>query len=213
MSDTVPDLRPQLFAAQRWYAELVRGVDPTRLSEPTPCPDFDVRALLAHMSSVLHKVVALAEDHADPYRGLHSDPTAMAAAAEELARQEVDGRSPQEMVQRVHERIAQAETAWTDAVLDEDIQLGWGPVLPGRIVAGIYLMEILSHGWDLATATGQPSEAPTQVATIGAQMARAMLPEQPRGIADGVPFGPVVASAPDAGPTEQLVNWTGRPSR
>ncbi len=35
----------------------------------------------------------------------------------------------------------------------------------------------------------------------------------PRVIDKGVPFGPKVEPAPDAGPTEAMVNWTGRASR
>ena len=86
-------------------------------------------------------------------------------------------------------------------------------MLPGRVVTAIYLMEVLSHAWDLATATGQPSEAPGGLGHAGLAAARAGLPAEPRGIEHGIPFGPVVESAPDAGPTEQMVNWTGRASR
>ena len=44
-------------------------------------------------------------------------------------------------------------------------------------------------------------------ATLG--IMKITLPESPR---EGFPFGPPVAPAPDAGPTERLVNWVGRAS-
>ena len=98
----------------------------------------------------------------------------------------------QELAESVRAQTSRAREVWTDAVLDTPIQLGWGPVLPGRVVTAIYLMEVLSHAWDLATATGQPSEAPGGLGHAGLVAARAGLPAEPRGIEHGIPFGPVV---------------------
>ncbi|GMA41450.1 hypothetical protein GCM10025883_34950 [Mobilicoccus caccae] len=74
-------------------------------------------------------------------------------------------------------------------------------------------MEVLAHGWDLATAAGLPAEAPAEIAEAGLAAARATLPAEPRGMANGVPFDAVVEPAADAGPTERLANWLGRVSR
>ncbi len=210
---TAPDLRSQLFAAQDWYAVLVAGVDTGELSRPTPCAEFDVRMLMTHVGVVLDKIIGFATDHRDLYRDHELSPAEMRAAAEVLARERIDGRSASELAESVRAQTSRAREVWTDAVLDTPIQLGWGPVLPGRVVTAIYLMEVLSHAWDLATATGQPSEAPGGLGHAGLAAARAGLPAEPRGIEHGIPFGPVVESAPDAGPTEQMVNWTGRASR
>ena len=192
---------------------LVAGVDTGELSRPTPCAEFDVRMLMTHVGVVLDKIIGFATDHRDLYRDHELSPAEMRAAAEELARERIDGRGASELAEWVRAQTARAREVWTDAVLDTPIQLGWGPVLPGRVVTAIYLMEVLSHAWDLATATGQPSEAPGGLGHAGLAAARAGLPAEPRGIEHGIPFGPVVESAPDAGPTEQMVNWTGRASR
>ena len=66
------------------------------------------------------------------------------------------------------------------------------------------------HGWDLAVATGQPSEADPALVEAVAGITRAFIPAEQRGGA--VPFGPVVEPRPEAGPTERLANWSGRPS-
>ena len=211
---TTPDLREPLFAAQAWAATIVENVRMDQLDASTPCRDFDVRALLAHMSTVDTKIIGFATDHRDVLRDHDATPAEQAAAAEAWAVEHVDDRTLQEVACAIREKSASARTVWTDDVLDTPIQLGWGPILPGSIVTGIYVMEVLTHAWDLAMATGQPSEAPGGLGTIGLAAARASLPDDmPRGIAHGVPFGPKVVSAAGAGPTESMVNWTGRSSR
>lgn len=208
-----PDLRAPLFAAQDWVADLIAHVSDDQLTDQTPCHDFDVRMLLAHLAMVQEKIVAFGTDHRDPYLGHGQTPEQLSEIGERLIVEHVDGRTPAERSQQTRERTQAARVAWTDDVLDTPIQLGWGPVLPGRIVSAIYLMEVLAHGWDLATATGQVAEAPPGVGEAGLAAAPLALPAEPRGMEHGIPFGPVVVSVPDAGPTERLANWTGRVSR
>ncbi|GAA1566656.1 maleylpyruvate isomerase N-terminal domain-containing protein [Kribbella karoonensis] len=49
-------LHEQLAAAAREAIRLADGVDPGQLDDPTPCPAYDVRALIAHLMQeiVLH---------------------------------------------------------------------------------------------------------------------------------------------------------------
>ncbi len=209
-----PDLRPQLFAAQEWYATLVAAVSEAQRTHPTPCPGFDVRGLLSHMTTVNGKITGFAIEHRDVFRDHDVEPGELARRAEDHARTHIDGHTPAQLADAVRAESAAAQRVWTDEVLDTPIQLGWGPVLPGRVVTAIYLMEVLAHAWDLATATGQPSEAPDGLGPVGLAAAMACLPdEMPRGIENGVPFDPKVTPAADAGPTEAMVNWTGRASR
>ena len=78
--------------------------------------------------------------------------------------------------------------------------------MPGRVLAGINLLDTATHTWDLATATGQPSTLPDGVATAALEVSRATIsPELRPGR-----FGPEVPVAADAGPTEQLVAFLGR---
>ena len=50
------ELHKQLAVAAQEAARLARSVDLTQLADPTPCPDYDVRALAAHLMQeiVLH---------------------------------------------------------------------------------------------------------------------------------------------------------------
>lgn len=85
----------------------------------------------------------------------------------------------------------------------------WGTI-PGALAIGGYLQEAVTHGWDLAVSTGQPSQAEPELAAAALAAAQKALPAQPRG--GEIPFGPVVEPEPYATPTERLVNWTGRPT-
>ena len=91
--------------------------------------------------------------------------------------------------------------------LDALIEVPWGKV-PGRIAVCGYVQEILTHGWDLARATGQATELDPELAVWVLAIARRILPAEPRG--GGVPFGPVVPAPPGAGPYAQLAAWLGR---
>ena len=83
-----------------------------------------------------------------------------------------------------------------------------GGKVPGRIAVSGYVQEILAHGWDLARATGQPTELDPELASWVLAVARRILPPEPRG--GEIPFGPVVPVPPDAGPYAQLAGWLGR---
>ena len=83
----------------------------------------------------------------------------------------------------------------------------WGKV-PGRIAVSGYVQEILTHGWDLARATGQPTELDPELAAWVLAVTQRILPPEPRG--GEIPFGPVVPVPPDAGPYTQLAAWLGR---
>ncbi|HEY1705869.1 MAG TPA: maleylpyruvate isomerase N-terminal domain-containing protein [Trebonia sp.] len=52
----MPQIHEQLAIAALEAARLARAVDPSQLGDPTPCPDYDVRELTAHLLQeiVLH---------------------------------------------------------------------------------------------------------------------------------------------------------------
>jgi hypothetical protein len=52
----MPQIHEQLAIAAVEAARLARAADPSQLGDPTPCPDYDVRELAAHLLQeiVLH---------------------------------------------------------------------------------------------------------------------------------------------------------------
>ncbi len=187
-----PDLRAEVHAAQEWVAGLVAAVRPDQLGDPTPCADFDVAALLRHLLGVAERLVAMGHG-----RPAASVPDSVAAL-------------PTDVLATYRDRMEQGRLAWADpAAPGRLVEAPFGRV-PGAVVLGVYLSENLTHGWDLATATGQDPEAdPALVGPAYATMQRALPPTG----REGFPFGAPVEPAADAGPTERLANWLGRVSR
>ena len=77
----------------------------------------------------------------------------------------------------------------------------------GRFAVGMHTVEAIVHGWDLAKATGQPTEIEPDLCAVAWQ--------QCAGIDDSLrgprrPFGPPVIVSPDASATDRLVAWLGR---
>jgi uncharacterized protein (TIGR03086 family) len=187
-TEIATDPRPHYRAALDWVAELLAEVRPGQWRGATPCPEFDVEGLLRHLVATVNKIRVIGEGGSPFTMPFQIPPTADYPAAFAEAR-------------------ARMWTVWSDdALLDSEVTVPWGSA-PGRGAVWGYVNETLVHGWDLAVATGQATEADAETAEATLAVARRLIPED-RG--EGYPFAAVVASAPDAGPTERLANWSGR---
>ena len=170
---------------------IVAAVQPGQLGLPTPCDQYDVRALLSHIVGGLNRVAIVGEG---------GDALAIPARA--------DGVPDDGWLAAYQAAAARSRAAWADdAKLDALVEVPWGKV-PGRIAVSGYVQEILTHGWDLARATGQPTELDPELASWVLAVAQRILPPEPRG--GEVPFGPVVQVPPGAGVYAQLAAWLGR---
>jgi uncharacterized protein (TIGR03086 family) len=170
---------------------IVAAVQPGQLGLPTPCTEYDVRALLSHMVGGLNRIALVGEG---------ADALAVPARA--------DGVPDDGWLVAYRSARARVTAAWADdAKLDALFEVPWGKV-PGRIAVSGYIQEILTHGWDLARAIGQPTELDPELAAWVLAVAQRILPPEPRG--GEIPFGPVVPVPPDAGPYAQLAAWLGR---
>jgi uncharacterized protein (TIGR03086 family) len=167
---------------------IIRGVKPDQLDLPTPCPDYTVGTLVAHMVTWSNTFADGAEQlppntdrgdyHADDHAGDHFN-----AASQ---------------------RVVQA---FRDGAADRMIDLGNGPS-PGGALFGLMLMEYIGHGWDLAVATDQPtafSEAGIRAALAAG---RTMLKPEYRG--PDKSFGNVVEIGDEAPALDQLIGFLGR---
>jgi uncharacterized protein (TIGR03086 family) len=170
---------------------VVAAVRPDQLTLPTPCTEYDVRALLSHVVGGLNRNAVMGEG---------GDGLAVAPRA--------DGVPDDGWLAAYQTATARVRAAWADdAKLDALIEVPWGKV-PGRIAISGYVQEILTHGWDLARATGQPAELDPELASWVLAVAQRILPPEPRG--GQIPFGPVVPVPPDVGVYAQLAGWLGR---
>lgn len=165
---------------------VIGNVRSDQYDDPTPCPDWAVRDLLGHTIGVVAGLGAAASGAPRTEFELGPDPAAQFrdAAAATLA-------------------------AWrTPGVFDRVVDAGPGP-MPGRVLAGINLLDTATHTWDIATATGQPAQLPDGVAESALEVSRATISPE---IRPGR-FGPEVPAPPNAGPTEQLIAFLGRQPR
>ena len=163
---------------------VVAGVRADQYDDPTPCADWTVRDVLTHMIGVVDSLggAAAGQRPSGPFV-LSSDPTAQLDAA-----------------------AAAGMAAWrTPGVLDRIVDGGAGP-MPGRVLAGINLLDTATHSWDLATATGQPARLPDDVAVAALEASLEIVsPEVRTGR-----FGPAIEPPDESDATDRLVSFLGR---
>ena len=187
------DPRPLHRRAIAQTGTVLAAVTADQFALPTPCTEYDVRALLSHIIGGLTRAALVGE----------GDPDALARPA--MAEGVPDDGWPA----AYRAAADRATAAWADDTkLDTLVEVPWGKI-PGRFAIAGYVQEILAHGWDLARATGQPTERDPELALWALTTAKRILPPDIRGDA-GVPFGPVVEVSPDAAPYAQLAAWLGR---
>lgn len=78
----------------------------------------------------------------------------------------------------------------------------------GATPLGVVLMETVTHGWDLAAATGQPAAYPEEAVEAAIAAGRGMLAPHFRGV--GKPFGEEVDVSSSASALDRLVAFMGR---
>jgi uncharacterized protein (TIGR03086 family) len=131
-TNTTHDLRALYDQASTWAASKVDGAA-AQLDAPTPCDDWDVRALLNHMIDTQEFFTGSAKGE-DVSMSMPTPPERV-------------GDDPSGAF-----RAACAETARTFA--EPGVVERTGPSL------GIAFSDMLLHGWDVAKATGQDTAMP-----------------------------------------------------
>jgi uncharacterized protein (TIGR03086 family) len=200
------DPRPLLADAVALTGDVIAAIAPEQFSLPTPCPAFDVRALLGHVNAVGLRIAAMGRqedvfstpDSVDQPDGEWS--AAWSASSSGIA------------------------AAWADpSLLTQMFELPW-TTSPGSDIIAMYVSELTVHAWDLAKATGQhPNWNAAAVALSMAVMqgmlpadgrvetfeaVRAAMPEGMEGFAP--PFAARVEVPADAPAIDHLIAWTGR---
>ena len=176
------DVLDQLDLLGPSLIEVVSGISPNQLDNPTPCAKFTVGGVLEHM-------VRGATTFADAFRGVQGGEPDTTDVLSEF------GPALSALVEAIHGPDA----------LDRTIEAPLGEV-SGDTFARFVVLDGLVHGWDLATATGQPYEPPaTLVAEVEAFARQALDP-----LRDGDTFAPPVEPPLSATPIQRLAAFTGR---
>ncbi len=171
-----------------WTAERIAGVLPEQYGDPTPCTDWDVRALLNHLIGGGHLYALIGRGE---YAGARfGDPDfvgADATASFEAARADV--------LQTYREPGALERTV-TGTV-------GEGPALQMLL---LIFVDHLVHGWDLATATGQDATMPLEFADAAWQILGGQIRDEWRPLA----FAQAIDLGSEASSQHKLLGYTGR---
>ncbi|MFI2608729.1 TIGR03086 family metal-binding protein [Kitasatospora sp. NPDC018619] len=185
------DARPQYRTALDQLEKLFATVTPADLGRPTPCTEFTLRQLLNHVVGGIHRFAYMGEG------GLSQDTVAAVEDPSDTGWPAALGRAR-----------ARVTAAWAqDAKLGRPTGAPWGEV-PGAVAVGGYLMELVTHSWDIARSldTGFVLDDGLAAAALG--IAEIVLPAGQRG--PDVPFGPVREVAADADVHTRLAAWMGR---
>ncbi|MFE0772063.1 TIGR03086 family metal-binding protein [Streptomyces sp. NPDC058861] len=168
---------------------VVGGIADASLGAPTPCAEYDVRALIDHLFSVVVNFQVLAAKGTPDFSGtpdLVADPGWRELFAAETGK----------LVE-----------AWSAPGAEEGTTGAMG--LPARTVGCMVLLDLTVHAWDLARATGRAFEPdPSVVAGLAGEV-EGMAPTARR---MGV-FGDAVELPGDATAFERLLATTGRDPR
>lgn len=176
--------------ALRQTGGILAAIRPDQLALPTPCPEWDVRALLRHV---------VAQDMRN----------FLASARGETADwQAPPGELPADWAAAFREQAEVLLDTWRSADLDRLVAASGGREVPLRSRADQQIAELAMHGWDLARATGQPVELDPQVAEYALAWSRGMLRPDFRG--PGMAFGAEVPVTPDAPVQDRMAGWFGR---
>ncbi|MEV6261048.1 TIGR03086 family metal-binding protein [Streptomyces sp. NPDC051784] len=164
---------------------VVRGIDDTQLAAPTPCGEYDVRALVNHLSMVV-----------DNFRILAAKGDPDFSRTEDV----VTG----DWRDRFEEATTLLVKAWGEPGAEEGVS--GGMKLPARTVGFMVLGDLVVHAWDLATATGQDYEVAPAVASELLPELAAMAPQA----REAEVYGPAFPLPQGATAFEQVLAETGR---
>lgn len=185
------DVRSRMLPAAEAAARIVLEIPEAKLDAPTPCPDWDVRALINHL--ILWSARGEAAAHKLPVTGPGEDH---------------DFTAEPRWAERYGEQVRKTAEAWQDpAAWEGSTSLtGNEEGMPAEFIGGILFGECVTHGWDLAVATGrEPAFPPGVVETAWERLVPTAEVARKYGA-----FGPEVPVPEDAPLLDRLIGLSGR---
>ena len=188
------DPRALLRSALLQASQVIESTKPDQMELPTPCSEFDVRMLTGHMLFAARRIGEA---------GRRDEMTTDAKA--------VIGDVPDEgLALAFRSATAQANAAWAAPdSLDGEIALPFG-TFPAGVVASIYVIEHVTHAWDLARAVSSGVILDDELAEAALAFAAEMIPAEARGDGPDLPFAAPVAVTADAPAYDRLAGFMGR---
>jgi uncharacterized protein (TIGR03086 family) len=179
--------------AVRASVELVARARPADMARPTPCADWTLHGLIAHMATQHYGFAAAAAGDGDlgswRARRLGGDPVAAYRASAD----------------------AVLGAFCADGILERELTLPeFTPVtaFPARQAISFHFIDYVVHSWDVARALGADAEFGEDLLRAALRVARAV-PEGEARLAPGAAFAPVV-DCPGGSLLDQVVAILGR---
>lgn len=173
----MPQTISLLDKGHAWTAEQIAAITTEDLTALTPCPPWNLRRLLDHLLEMLMVIAHATEGH--PFDPGRRDNGPLAATIP------TPGEEPAAAFETVTGRLA---AAWRrPGALDQTCELSFGAV-PASVVAGIQLLEVVVHGWDIACTIGRPTRIPDDLANAVHAFAQGAVVTGKRGTAFADPL-------------------------
>ncbi|WP_432988487.1 TIGR03086 family metal-binding protein [Dactylosporangium sp. CA-233914] len=118
-----------LPAAAPVLLEIVDRIEPSDLDRPTPCGEWDVRGLVAHLLEWGPPLEGAARKESVPPGAVHDS---------------------------LRTQVSRLASAWGEPAAWAGMTSMGSIELPADLVGGMVLGEFVLHGWDLARALGAP---------------------------------------------------------
>ena len=171
--------------------KILANVTHDQLGLASPCTSWQVRDVVNHIVGNNFWFEAIARDGVAPDRPDNATPD------------ETGG----DYVSRFREGSSGAVAAFATA-MGSTLTLPWSP-MPAEIFVVMASADQFVHGWDLARATGQPTELDPDLAVQFLEFYRQAIADEFRGPDPVAPFGALVSTS-SSDPVAQLVAVSGR---
>ena len=189
------DIREFDRRALKTTESIVNRVDARWLGRPTPCTEWTLGQLLAHMVGQNHGFAAVARGETSDL-GVWADRPVGADPAGTFSASAAD--------------VTEAFAA--DGMLDRELwlpEIRRGGLFPARLAVGFHFLDYVVHGWDVAVSIGVRAE-------FDADLLEAVLPlaeQVPGGGSrrrEGAPFGPELDGAEGGSTLDRILIMLGR---
>ncbi|HKR72186.1 MAG TPA: TIGR03086 family metal-binding protein [Streptosporangiaceae bacterium] len=192
---TTADIRDLDARAVRASADVVDGIKPVDLSRPTPCSEWTLGALLAHMT-VQHQGFAAAS------AGRGADPEVWRVGAP----------SPDPVADYVMAAELVIAAFAEPGVMERGFaipEIMPGMEFPAPQAISFHFIDYVVHGWDVARALGHTYELDADLVQAAVPVAEAV-PEGERRQRPGAAFRPGLTAPDVASPMDRILAMLGR---